>query len=198
MDKPYFLAALPQLDDETFSNGVILVTNHNDEGAFGLLLNKPFMGSGEMPTQLVAEIQDQQGATLMEFEEPLFGGGPVREETLFALHECAELGPRCTQVAEGIWLATEVEVFQDLMTQEYRDHRHVFFLGCTSWEGGQLESELRTGTWLTVPFEATFLFRKHDPEVADWSAVFWREILKHGGCDPLTLIGQGPDDMGPN
>ncbi|MEO5667448.1 MAG: YqgE/AlgH family protein [Bdellovibrionota bacterium] len=197
-ETPYILAALPQLEDDEFARAVIVVIQHDEEGAFGFLLNKPFVNQDEVATQLVAEIQDAEGSTLLEFEEPLFKGGPVKEEMVFMMHTSAEHGDEEGEIVDGIWITADTEVFQDILTREDGIPRHSFFLGCTSWEKEQLEDEIRNGAWIMIPFEAKHLFQV-PPEDSDlWSEEMWKDVLRSAGVDPLTLMTQGQNDFGPN
>lgn len=202
MDSPFFLAALPQLTDEMFSRSVVLIGHHDDEGAFGLLLNKPLLDENNALTQMITEVKDPQGNTLFEFREDIFEGGPVNDGAIFALHEVENLGTAESDIGKDLFLATDPEVFQKLLEQEdYKKNRR-FYVGCSSWEGGQLESELRSGSWLMVPYDRKFLF---DPiqDITDqgpdyWRENLWKRVLTHGGVDPLTIMNPGTTDSGYN
>jgi putative transcriptional regulator len=199
VETPFFLAALPQLEDEEFEKSIVLVLEHDEEKAFGVIINKPLIGGEELPTQLVAEIKDAAGETINEFEEPLFHGGPVREETIFTLHNHAQAMNPGDEFAPGLFISPDAELFQDLLA--YNGEQPIekaFYLGCASWEKGQLDAELRSGTWLVIPFARDFLFKAYNPEATAWSEDLWKDILKHAGLDPLTLLPHGSSDFGLN
>ena len=198
MEAPYLLAALPQLDDEIFMHAVILVTEHSASGAFGLILNKALVDDEEGPALMRAEIKDQEGNTLFEFNEDLYDGGPLEDEAIFALHEIAELGNPETSIGESLFLSQDPNLFQKLFENTDDKSKRRFFLGCSSWEAGQLDSELRTGSWLPVSFHRSFIFEEPGENKSLWSDDFWKRVLEHGGANPLTLIGQGPSDVGSN
>ncbi len=199
METPFYLAALPQLEDEEFSRAVILVLEHTEEGAFGVILNKPFLSGETLPTQVVAEIKDVTGETVQEFEQPLYRGGPLREETIFTIHSWSQGTNPGTEFAPGLYVTSDPELFQDILTQSAESGiQKSFFLGCSNWEAGQLDAELRGGSWLMIPFTQDFLFREGDENLETWSEEFWKEILKHAGCDPLTLLPHGSSDFGLN
>jgi len=197
-ETPYILAALPQLEDDEFARAVIVVIQHDEEGAFGFLLNKPFVNQDEVATQLVAEIQDAQGSTLLEFEEPLFKGGPVKEEMVFMMHSSSAHGDEEGEITDGVWITADTEVFQDVLTLEDDTVKHSFFLGCTSWEETQLEDEIRNGAWIMIPFEKKHLFQTPPEDSAEWSEEMWKAALRSAGVDPFTLMTQGQNDFGPN
>lgn len=202
MDSPFFLAALPQLADEFFARAVVLVGHHDEQGAFGLLLNKPLLDENNALTQMVTEVKDPQGNTLFEFHEDIFEGGPVNDGAIFALHDIEVLGTAESDIGHDLFLATDPEIFQRLLESEDFKKNRRFYVGCSSWDQGQLESELRSGSWLLVPYDRKFLFEsskeieKLGPE--QWRESLWRRVLIHGGGDPLTLMTPGSTDSGYN
>jgi len=200
VETPYFLVALPQLNDPAFARTVVLVTHHGDEGANGLVINVPLVNEEDSQTQMVAEVKDTDGETLSEYEEFLFEGGPVNEETLFAIHDIEALADGDTPITNEVFLASNPDAFHRLLESEDFKNRRRFFVGCATWEAGQLDSELRTGAWFTVPFKKEYLFKKieEDTDQKKWQDDLWVQILREGGGDPFTMMGQGPVDSGYN
>lgn len=200
LSSPYFLVALPQMDDKNFSRVVVLVGHHDESGAFGLVLNRPLKGEDDEPTQMTAEVKDVAGNTLFIFSEDLFGGGPVGGQSLFALHEIETLGNDESDLGKDLFLATDPEVFQRLLEKDDFRNRRRFFMGFSSWASGQLESEIRSGAWMVVPYDRRFVFETVNKNELEWSEHFWRRILLQSGIDPLTLQAQGSgmDDSGYN
>lgn len=197
-DTPYLLAALPQLEDDEFARAVILVIQHDDEGAFGFVLNKPLVNQDEVSTQLVAEVQDAEGATLSEFEEPLFNGGPVKEEIVFMLHDNSAYGDEDGHITDDFFITADTQKFQEILTQSEHETRKSFFMGCVSWEPHQLDEEILNGAWVMVPFDAKHLFQSPPDDSAEWSEEYWKQVLRTAGIDPFTLMTQGTSDFGPN
>ncbi len=188
---PYFLVALPQMDDPNFARTVILVAQHDAEGAFGLILNHPLRDEENNPTQMTAEVKDVSGHTLSVHTEDIFRGGPVGDESLFALHMIEALGTEDTYLGSGLWLTTEAGTFQKLLEVDGFKRVRRFVMGYASWEKGQLESELRSGAWVVVPFDQQGLFEAIDKRDLNASEHMWRKILLKAGIDPLTLIPSG-------
>ncbi len=129
MLSPYFLVALPRMDDGNFARAVILVGHHDESGAFGLVLNRPLKGEDDEPTQMTAEVKDVAGNTLFIFSEDLYGGGPVGGQSLFALHEMEALGNDESDLGKDLFLATDPEVFQRLLEKDEYRLRRRFFMG---------------------------------------------------------------------
>lgn len=195
---PYILAALPQLEDEVFYRAVVLIVHHDTDGAFGFVLNLPYTGEDEESTQLVAEIQDERGEVLLEYEEPLMFGGPSKEEMIFLMHDQSELGDDDGRVSDKVFVTADSDVFQDVLTNSEECQR-AFYIGCASWDPNQLEDEIQNGAWITVPFDEKYLFRPPgEGETLSWSENFWIEVLRSSGVDPLTLMTQGESEFGPN
>lgn len=198
MDCPYYLVAAPKAQDEFFSQAVVLVTHHDDEGAVGFMINKHVGSEDSEQTQMVAEVKDAEGNTLYELRSDVFLGGPVSEESLFVIHDVAALGATGEEVGEHLFLSSDPETFQSLLEGENFASRRRFFVGICSWDAGQLESELRAGTWVMVPFELQFLL--NDTQYSEaYVEDIWKNVLKSGGLDPLTLMGPSDDvDYGYN
>ena len=187
------------MNDPTFAHAVVLVGHHDENGAFGLILNQPLKDDENHPTQMTAEVKDLAGNTLFIFSENLFGGGPVGGSSLFALHEVATLGNEETHLGNDLYLATDPETFQRLLEQESMKLRRRFFMGFTSWIGGQLESEIRSGAWMVVPYERSHVFESVPKTDDNWPEHYWRMVLLQSGIDPLTLMGpSGGSDPGYN
>ena len=201
MEAPFFLLAMPQLEDPLFHRSVVLIARHNSEGAFGLVLNKTLVGEDNNLAQMVAEIKDTDGNTLCEFEESLYFGGPANDETLYSLHSIAVAGDEESYIAPDLYLASRAETFQQILEHdEYKEKRR-FFMGCSAWDPGQLESELRTGAWYTVPYvqNAQNIFPDLlSGEGENKGDQYWFDMLSSAGVNPLTLMGQNEEDTGYN
>jgi putative transcriptional regulator len=197
LNPPFFLVAMPSMDDEYFGRGVVLIHQHDENGALGLLVNHPLVDEDEHPTQMTAEIKDLAGNVVFHITEDLLDGGPVNDESIFALHECVDVGTEQTSMGDDLYLETEPEVFQKLLESDERKSKRRFFLGCSQWAPGQLESEIRAGSWLLVPFDRRFLFDYRAGEDTTAEDI-WKKVMLSGGVDPLTVMGQGSSDAGPN
>jgi len=197
MSAPFFLVAMPTMEDEQFGRGVVLVNQHDNTGAFGLLLNQALVDEDLQPTQMTAEIKDLAGNTVFHITEDLLDGGPVNDEAIFALHDCDDVGTEQSRVGDGLYLETEPEIFQKLLESDERRAHRRFFLGCSQWGAGQLESEIRAGSWLLVPYDRKFLFEMRAGDETSAEDI-WKQVMRSGGVDPLTLMGQGSSDAGPN
>lgn len=198
MKSPFYLVALPKAQDEFFSQAVVLITHHDEEGAVGFMINKHVGNEDSEQTQMVAEVKDTEGNTLYELRSDVFLGGPVSEESLFVIHDVEALGTTGEEIGEKLFLSSDPETFQSLLEGETLVARRRFFVGICSWDAGQLESEIRSGTWVMVPFVSSFLL--NDIKYSEsYTEDTWKQVLKSGGLDPLTLMGPSDDkDYGYN
>jgi putative transcriptional regulator len=200
---PYFLVALPQLNDPLFQKSVVLVASHDKDGAFGLIVNKSLIDEDEGSSAVMkAEIKDQDGKLLYEFNEVLFEGGPVHEDSVFVLHNKENtVAPTPELGREKIYVSSDPQIFQQLLGDQTSGLKYRFFLGCTSWTAGQLDGEIQSGSWVIVPFDKQFLFSKKPDfmteqlaleasieESRKWQEMLWRRVLLASGLDPLTLL----------
>lgn len=198
MNAPYYLVAAPKAQDEFFAQAVVLISHHDEEGAVGFMINKHVGTEDFEQTQMVAEVKDAEGNTLYELRSDVFLGGPVSEESLFVIHDVDALASTGEEIGDHLFLSSDPETFQSLLEGENFVSRRRFFVGICSWDAGQLESEIRAGTWVMVPFDRKFLFNdiKYSESYVEDT---WKNVLKGGGLDPLTLMGPSDDvDYGYN
>lgn len=156
------LIAAPVLTDDNFQRTVILITEHTDEGAMGLVLNRP---SETLVDEAVPELAAPAGEDAV-----IFTGGPVQPDALIVLAEF-----RDREAAAAIVVADVGLVAADAATEELADttRRARVFAGYAGWGPGQLEGEVDDDAWIVEPPTAAELFAP-DPE-ALWSAVLERK-----------------------
>ncbi len=203
MEFPCFLVALPQMEDEFFQQSVVLISQQDDDGAFGIAINKPIaapVGEDGEATQVVAELRDANSDKVYEIKENLFKGGPAEESSIFVIHDDENLSEGGTRLGESLFLSTNPTVLQTLLEMGPIGPKRRYFIGCAAWSKGQLESEIRAGSWVMLPFDEKFAFEDVDDLSTSetWSTRRWRTVLLAGGLDPLTLVSQGRCDSGYN
>lgn len=168
----HLLIAPPYLADPNFSHAVVLVIQHDDEGAFGVVLNRP---SGRS----IREVWQEVRGAPCRCDQPVNVGGPVTGP-LVALHGEPALGE--VVVAEGLYCTMGAEGIEEIVDDDRRRVR--FYAGYSGWGAGQLEAELQTGSWLTLPAKATYVFDLG--EDALWPQVT-REAAGAGAMPPLDF-----------
>lgn len=169
------LAAVPDLRDPNFFRSVVLVFQHDREGAAGLVLNRQLPATLQ---EVAREVLELEG----EFPESMYWGGPV-EGPLMALHQSVALAEH--QVIPGLFFSLQKQNLQSLL--ERRDHPFRIFTGYAGWGPGQLERELEAGGWLTLPAAVEQAFAQ--PELL-WQQVC--EAIGRGIISPRGRIGPEP------
>lgn len=145
---------MPSLQDSYFSGSLILVCEHNAEGALGLIVNKPTQTNLE---ELLAELELDEPTQLDASEIAVLEGGPVAPERGFILHTGAYTTDNSLEVCPGLHLAGAREVLGSVISQA-QESEFLFLLGYAGWEADQLESEIQNNSWLTCGAQAEVLF----------------------------------------
>lgn len=161
----HFLVASPYLADPNFNRSVVLMIKHDEDGAFGLLLNRPMNNT-------VREIMRLAGEEDCDCEDPIYYGGPV-QGPLIALHTIEDQAE--AEVFPGIYFSAHKDQLRAIMAERDRPFR--IFSGYSGWGGGQLESELEVGGWLTAPATVELVFLGADEQ--------WQQLTREISLDIL-------------
>ena len=134
-----FLIAMPQMADSFFANTLTYLWKHNDDGALGIVINKPLQAS-------IADIFDelQIECTIADGpfrERPVLAGGPVEQDKGFIIHDAGKAWESSISVADGISICTSKSILEDIAHGNGPEN-YVVALGCAGWEAGQLEQEI--------------------------------------------------------
>lgn len=161
--KHHFLVAMPTLIDSFFYHSVIYLCEHDDDGAMGLIINRP---TRIMMRELLSHLQIANSAEWTNHTAVLFGG-PVQKDQGMVLHDGGEKWKNTLKITDEIFLTTSSDILQSLGTEQGPPHSLVT-LGYAAWEGGQLEEEIAENSWLTVPATHSLLFET--PADERWQA----------------------------
>jgi len=179
--KGRLLVATPPLIDANFDRTVVLLLEHGDEGALGVVLNRP---SGQ-------EIGDplDRWAPYVSAPSVYFGGGPVETQAIIALGRgrSTDTRPSFSPVVGPVGTvdltAEPLEVVGELEALR-------LFHGYAGWGSGQLEGELEAGAWIVVDFDPVDAFTMQ-PEG------LWRAVLKRQR-GRISWLANFPDDPSAN
>lgn len=172
------LIASPALGDPNFARAVVLMTEHSDAGAMGMILNRPAEASAR---DLLPALEEIAG------EDPLFVGGPVQPQAVVLLAEFADPEKAAWIVVADVGLASADADLEDLGPAVRRGR---FYAGYSGWGPGQLEAELETESWIVEAPMPAELFP--DDPGALWSGV----LDRMGGS--YQLISRMPLDPSVN
>ena len=175
--KGKLLIAEPSIiGDVSFNRSIILLTEHNNEGSIGFILNKP----------LDFELGDLIPDVKSNF--PIYNGGPVQQDNLYFIHKVAELVPESIEISEGLYWSGDFEKVTRLITDEKINQTEIrFFLGYSGWDINQLQSELSSNTWIL----SENIHKDNIIQAVD--TAFWKKkMLALGG--EYSLWSNAPED----
>jgi putative transcriptional regulator len=148
-----FIIAMPNLADPNFSHTVAFLCQHNQDGALGIVINRPTdMKLGEIFKQM--DIKVIAPATA---EIPVFAGGPVQQDRGFVVHTGGGDWHATMAVSETISLTTSRDVLEAIAAGEGPE-QYLIALGYAGWGAGQLEKEIMDNAWLNTPYGKEVLF----------------------------------------
>jgi len=174
------LIAMPHMPDDRFKNTVIFIYNHDAEGAFGLILNKPLkkINLNELSEDLgLKKIKDN------DYNLDIFLGGPVDITKGFVLHSNDYTEETTQSITPDIKLSTSTNVLENMGNQETPGNKIVLF-GYAGWEAGQLEQEIADNEWLVADASKKFIF---DCE----SSKKWNKSMSNLGVNVTYLASSG-------
>ncbi len=168
-----FLIAGPKLRDGNFFKTVVLILEHGESGAMGVIINRP---STVLVSNALSEHFDLPDST-----DLVYVGGPVEGSALFILHDCVELDHQAEPVIPGVLVGTSGDVFRQVVEAGLEDELHGpsfrVYSGCSGWGPGQLEGELNRADWLVYPAEADYVF--HDDPYEIWDELLEAAYVEH-------------------
>jgi len=173
----HFLIAMPDLADPNFYHTVTYVCAHNDDGAMGIVINRPMdIDLGEVLDHMQIETTPAGNAVR---DLPIYQGGPVQPERGFVLHQPPGQWDAMLMVSPVLGITTSRDIL-NAIAQGKGPSRLLVALGYAGWTAGQLEKEMAENTWLSVPADVSILFDL--PAERRWQAA-----AAHMGID-LNLI----------
>jgi putative transcriptional regulator len=175
----HLLIAMPSLLDPHFGGSVVLMADHSPKGAMGLVLNRP---SDMTLSNLFGRIDLSLDANPLE-SQPVMVGGPVQPDRGFVLHEPIGEWSSTLNISNGLLGLTSSRDILEATAKGKGPERLLVALGYSGWSAGQLDAELASNSWLTVPMHDTAWIFETQPEERLGAAF---RIL---GVDPLNLSG---------
>lgn len=149
----HFLLAMPSLDGGLFSGSITYICEHGEAGAMGIVLNQPLdLSLAEVFEHL--DIKTAEGLP----DQPVLAGGPVQIDHGFVLHPAGTQRWDATlKVTRDLHLTTSQDVLKAIAVGQGPEE-FVVALGYAGWSAGQLEDEVASNSWLTLPAEREIIF----------------------------------------
>ena len=157
-----FLIAGKALHDPNFFKTVVLIVEHGEDGAMGLVVNRP-------SSVTVAHALSEH-FNLPETDDLVYVGGPVEPAALFVLHNAPQLDDKGTFVVPDVYVGSSAGVFERVVraaVEGAADLHFRIFSGCAGWASDQLESEMARGDWFLHPASAEWIIHEDPYEVWD-------------------------------
>ena len=151
-----FLINMPHLkQDPIFGQSLIYICEHNNEGAMGLIINKPLQK--DQSSNILKEI----GLNRVLKSNNVYFGGPVSPEKGFILHDSKYEAEETLLVSNTAGVSFSSDIIDDIKSgggpNSYR-----LIMGYSGWDSGQLEEELENGDWMIMPSSEDLIFSKTD------------------------------------
>ncbi|MBS35006.1 MAG: YqgE/AlgH family protein [Thiotrichales bacterium] len=173
-----FLIAMPSLADPNFHRTVTYMCHHDDEGAMGIVINRPLdLNLGDMLDHMNIDVDDPELKSV-----PVLQGGPVQTERGFVLHQPSGEWDSVLEVRDDVGVATSKDILSAI-AGGHGPENAVVALGYAGWGAGQLEQELADNAWLSGPVDTSIIFDQ--PYEQRWSKA--AQLL---GIDPTRLSGE--------
>lgn len=149
----HFLIAMPNMVDPNFAGSLAYICEHNDQGALGVVVNRPIgMTLGELFEQVELPLDDAGLAG-----KPVYFGGPVQVDRGFVLHRPVGEWQSTLAVQDEIGLTTSRDILQ-AVAERRGPTELLMALGYAGWAPGQLEEEIKQNAWLTVGARSRLIF----------------------------------------
>jgi putative transcriptional regulator len=175
---PSLLLSMPQLMDPNFSHTVVLLCKHNEDGAFGLVLNRPLVTTGRVVVNLDPPVTP-------DHDLQVWIGGPVEPERSWILigeepdETPDDKDERGMPVSDGLYLSTSPDLLRRLL-EPLPPPRARLMIGYSGWGPGQLEAELEQSAWLMSDVDGDLVFNT-PPDL------MWEAAIRRLGADPAAL-----------
>jgi putative transcriptional regulator len=166
-----FLISMPSLKDPNFEKTVTYICVHNEEGAMGIIINKPLeIGLGEIFEQMDIAVNSPEVNN-----KKIYQGGPVHIDRGFILHQAKEEWDSSIVVSSELCVTTSKDILEAIAEGDGPD-KSLVALGYAGWSAGQLEQELMDNAWLNGPANLEVIFNTSSEQC-------WQSAANHMGVD---------------
>lgn len=169
------LISEPSLRDFYFRQSVILLAEHNEEGSFGVIINKP--------------IETRVNEILLNFPEvdmPVYLGGPVKTDSLFFIHTNGMVD-KSLKILEGLYWGGDIDVIGEMLEKKLLHENEIrFFIGYSGWNPKQLDREISEKSWVLTHTTAEEVISTQPQQL-------WPDFLKSMGSD-YAIWANFPED----
>lgn len=134
------LISEPSLQDFYFRQSVVLLAEHNQEGSFGLIINKPIQAKLNEVTK-----------DFPDFDAQMYLGGPVKTDSIFYIHTLGKFIQNSIKIMDGLFWGGDIELLKEMMLLKNLTAKDIrFFIGYSGWASRQLDRELEERSWMVA------------------------------------------------
>ena len=169
---PTLLLSMPQLNDPNFKQTVVLLCEHGEDGAFGLVLNRQTDTPASSVVRLTPPVDVDNGLQL-------WVGGPVEPERGWILTGDRPADAEAVEVCDGLFLSTSPDLLRRLLVDRPPERTRLL-TGYAGWGAGQLDAELSASAWLIVDVQLDLIFDTLATQM-------WETAIRRLGADPSML-----------
>jgi putative transcriptional regulator len=173
------LVASPAMADPNFARSVIAIANHDEDGALGIVLNRP------SDTEVVEAVPELEG--VVDDDDVVYVGGPVQPASIVVLAEFEDPTEAAFLVVGDIGLVSDRTGLERLGVATARRR---IFAGYAGWGPGQLEAEIERDDWIVEPARPEDVFAEDAPDL-------WSRVLERKGGQ-FRLVARMPPDPSVN
>lgn len=149
----HFLIAMPTLNDVNFARTVTFICEHNQDGAMGIIINRPLnIALEEILQHIKVKGCPQKGGAI-----PICLGGPIQQNRGFVLHHPVGHWETTLVVGDELGITTSCDIL-NAIAQGQGPQQTLIALGYAGWESNQLEQELAENAWLSAPASSKIIF----------------------------------------
>jgi len=160
------LISEPFLNDFYFEKSVVLIAKHDENGSFGFIINKPIEVKAY---DILKEFAD--------FEPKIYLGGPVKTDTIYAIHSLGKTIPNSKKITTNLYWADNVEaIFELIACKKISANDVCFYIGYSSWNTNQLNDELEEKSWIVMNSSIDYIYNPKPKNL-------WSDLLKKMGND---------------
>ena len=161
-----FLISEPFSNDFFFKRSVVLLGEHNEEGSFGLIINKSV-------DYKLEEVTDD----FPKFDTKVYLGGPVKTDSLFFIHTLGDKIPNAMRIFKNIYWGGDIEVVKELILVNLIPQNSIrFFIGYSGWKPNQLDEELQRDSWIVSEANTQLVMKQNVDNL-------WKDAVRKLGSD---------------